>query len=496
MGCADSKPARPPRQPVTKRKPPPTVKPPTKAAPPKAAPVKSETPRKQIEVSDENSPPPQPAKVVPEPYRETPIKEVEVEPFVEEEEEEEHDDMTGSTSSEDSEGIRTMGTADDDEDSFSEELAPPANEDLIHAVEHGKADAVEELLLKGISPNGMNHGMTPLHRAAFRVEKATYPIIRLLVKYDANVNGKDSSGGRPLHSAARQKNPDAVKALLTGPTIADPLAKNRNGETPIHTAASTDNIDTLSRLIDACHNTKDAVTSTTSSGNTPLHLAAHRGRLNSVSVLIELHRQHQVTLDPLNNGGYTPIQEAALEGHTAIVKTLKEAGATYDVVTREACARNNSSSYQIIPKTSNNIKNGKKKASKANSGSGKRFSAAAKKNSEVGIKKKTSGITKANSGSGKQSGTGLKKKAKKTTSGRTPPPPKLQEVRQQSNQNSVRAVAASPVIPTTPQLSKTNYSSHSLKQWQKGRTLGKGAFGSVCEALLRYEIHHNICNNI
>ena len=215
--------------------------------------------------------------------------------------------------------------------------------ELMLAVENGDADAVEELLSKGMSPNGLSQGTTALHKAAIRIEDTTQEIITLLIKHGANANQADSSGARPLHAAARQRNAEAVKALLltsprrgAGRKHADPMAKNKKGETPIHVAARTDNSSTLLKLVNSCISPSEAITATTSEGDTAIHLAARHGRLNPLQTLVELHQHYELTLDPVNNETYTPIQEAALNGHTAVVRLLREEGAHYDDVAREA----------------------------------------------------------------------------------------------------------------------------------------------------------------
>eukprot|EP01060_Flectonema_neradi_P012201 TRINITY_DN19080_c0_g1_i2.p1 TRINITY_DN19080_c0_g1~~TRINITY_DN19080_c0_g1_i2.p1 ORF type:complete len:317 (+),score=47.74 TRINITY_DN19080_c0_g1_i2:67-1017(+) len=215
--------------------------------------------------------------------------------------------------------------------------------ELMLAVENGDADAVEELLTKGVSPNGVSHGTTALHKAAIRIEDTTQEIITLLIKHGANANQPDSSGARPLHAAARQRNAEAVRALLlTSPRRgarrkhADPMAKNNKDETPIHIAARTDNSMTLLKLVNSCPNPVDAITATTTEGDTAIHLAARHGRLNPLTTLIELHQFYNLSLDPVNQETYTPIQEAALNGHTAVVRLLREQGAHYDEVAREA----------------------------------------------------------------------------------------------------------------------------------------------------------------
>ena len=83
---------------------------------------------------------------------------------------------------------------------------------LFAAVRSGKADALERLLHKGLTPNAKDsEGDTPLIAAAVR---GNMPAVRVLLAGGAAVNAQNDAGNTALIAAAREGNVEMCKALL------------------------------------------------------------------------------------------------------------------------------------------------------------------------------------------------------------------------------------------------------------------------------------------
>lgn len=157
------------------------------------------------------------------------------------------------------------------------------DDELIEAVEAGHAKKVEELLEKGANPNIKTsirwyHGWTPLHIAVY---ERNLDIVRLLIKYGANINAKTYNRETPLHIAVYEGHWDVAKLLIDHG--ADVNARNNNGSTPLHIAAERGFLDIVQLLLEkgADPNILD------SKARTPANLAAKKGYENVVALLKE-----------------------------------------------------------------------------------------------------------------------------------------------------------------------------------------------------------------
>jgi uncharacterized protein len=82
---------------------------------------------------------------------------------------------------------------------------------LFEAVSSRNFTKVEKLLDAGADPNiPENNGTTPVMEAA---GWGSLRLIRLLVRYKANVRARDNFGDSALDYAAKQKHPKAVQLL-------------------------------------------------------------------------------------------------------------------------------------------------------------------------------------------------------------------------------------------------------------------------------------------
>lgn len=151
---------------------------------------------------------------------------------------------------------------------------------MFTAIRRGDADAVQELLLRGASPNVSDPGLGPA------------------IVYAA------TQGGLPV-----------VKALLLSPAT-DLEARNAAGETALmHAAGSGDRA-----LVELLVSRRAEVNQP---GWTALHYAAANGHLEIVRYLLE----HSAYIDAPSPNGTTPLMLAARQQRLTVVSFLVEEGA-------------------------------------------------------------------------------------------------------------------------------------------------------------------------
>jgi len=105
-------------------------------------------------------------------------------------------------------------------------------------------------------------------------------VIRVLVKYGADINEQCEGGETALHKAARCGRDDIVTALLQE-FQADPLLSLVNGSIPIHTAANWNSTKCMELLVQAGSD----INARNKTGRTPLHWAADSGAEGVVRML-------------------------------------------------------------------------------------------------------------------------------------------------------------------------------------------------------------------
>jgi cytohesin len=258
-----------------------------------------------------------------------------------------------------------------------EERAGALDRGLGVAVEYGQMELAERLLGRGASLDGRadEEGRTPLHRAA---EEGNPKLVRLLLKYKADVRAVDQACRTPLHAAAVSGDPDVLRLLLArgaplnavdrGGMTALHIAANRGlaeavrvllghkanvdardkkGRTPLHWAAGYGQKDAVQALLDghADANARD------DQGRTPLHRLRQTPRVflcgnnafpeffpsqpNESVAAAELLIEHKADVDAADNSGKTPLQVAlggSLQGpDIPMLKLLLERGAAADI---------------------------------------------------------------------------------------------------------------------------------------------------------------------
>lgn len=92
-----------------------------------------------------------------------------------------------------------------------------------------KEAVISHLLRKGASPHIRDRdGASPLHYA---VQVGAMQTVKLLLKYEVDVNAADNEGWTPLHIAVQSRNRDIAKVLLVNG--ADKTRRTKDGMTPL-----------------------------------------------------------------------------------------------------------------------------------------------------------------------------------------------------------------------------------------------------------------------
>lgn len=165
------------------------------------------------------------------------------------------------------------------------------------------------------SPAPGEHGMTPLHHAAYLGDPEA---VRNALPQTADVNERDASGFSALHWLCRMyggaERIEAARALLE--RGADLEARDLGAATPLRTACELGSDDLALFLIEAGADvlTRDA------QGVTPLMAAAGQGRAAVVAALLA----RGADLHARSAHGSTALDSARLNEHDEVVRLLEE----------------------------------------------------------------------------------------------------------------------------------------------------------------------------
>lgn len=214
---------------------------------------------------------------------------------------------------------------------------------LFLAVRSKSLDAIQILLEAGANVNAQNlQGDTPLHTNIFvgmtktqpyltdrsrdKNEKLTNSIIKLLLKYKANVDIQNKSGETPLFLAIRSRIFADVEILVN--SSANVNVQNTDGDTPLHINISNYKIQThgITQLLvkaNANANIQNKL------GQTPLHCLAIVPDTGTFAVLNAYYLLDvaKAAIDLKDKKGMSPLNWAATTKNNYMVSTLLEHGA-------------------------------------------------------------------------------------------------------------------------------------------------------------------------
>ena len=154
----------------------------------------------------------------------------------------------------------------------------------------GKAEVARALLENGVAVDVRDsRGETPLHRAAGR-RNDSLPMLRLLLRHQANVRAVSNAGWEPIHHAAQARDARAVGLLVDHKADVNVREKEE--------------------------------------GRTPLHLAIEAGAFEARALpVVRQFLQHQADLTLKDRKGRTPLALAEEMKYTRVAELLRKHGA-------------------------------------------------------------------------------------------------------------------------------------------------------------------------
>ncbi|XP_072130754.1 ankyrin repeat and SOCS box protein 2 isoform X3 [Mobula birostris] len=229
------------------------------------------------------------------------------------------------------------------------------------AISKGDEEALKRMIQAGKSlctPNP--DGWIPLHEAVFynkpgcvklllsACENKNVEVVKLLVKFNADVNHRCNRGWTALHEAVVRNDLDIIEALITAGAKIE--STNAYGVSPLFVAAQSGQLEALrflvkrgadvntqandnaSALYEASKNEHTDVVEFLLSQNAdankgnkdgwlPLHIAAARGNMDLIEMLLPVTSKVRV-----RRSGISPLHLAAQHNHVDVMEELIEAG--------------------------------------------------------------------------------------------------------------------------------------------------------------------------
>lgn len=186
---------------------------------------------------------------------------------------------------------------------------------VVNAIYDNDLAALERLLKDGLAPNfpRLDSELQPIFPVLYTaIEAENADAVRLLVRYKADVNGRDKEIGVPLLSHAAAAGSMTMTNLLLE-LGADPQGKDKHGATALEWAA--------------CYGAQAVVDRLRKLGlatEWPMHVAAGTGDLSALKKQIATDRAID---QPVKGWRWTPLAFACNAGHFEAAKLLLEHGA-------------------------------------------------------------------------------------------------------------------------------------------------------------------------
>lgn len=221
---------------------------------------------------------------------------------------------------------------------------------LLEAAARGDLDEVRRLLGEGVCPDAANaDGLTALHQCCI---DNSPEMCRLLLRFGANVNARDTELWTPLHASATCCHADICKVLIEHD--ADLLALNADGNMPYDICEDEITLDVIETAManggvaqediderrcvperemladmEALVKTGVDINKLDQQGGAPLHTASASGYVDVICFLL----QHGASLERHDRDGWQAMHVAACWGQLDVIETLLNFGGDMDCVT-------------------------------------------------------------------------------------------------------------------------------------------------------------------
>ncbi|XP_013779366.1 E3 ubiquitin-protein ligase MIB1-like, partial [Limulus polyphemus] len=186
---------------------------------------------------------------------------------------------------------------------FETHVSGDINEELVKAAANGDVQKLEELLKR---PDAEVNGVFATHTALQGASQNGHiEVIKLLLRYNADVEIEDKDGDRAIHLAAFGDEPGVVDVLARAG--ADLNARNKRRQTPLHIAVNKGHIGVVRIMLElGCHPSLQD-----SEGDTALHDSISKKRDDMLTLLLD----HNADISLTNNNGFNALHHAALRGN-------------------------------------------------------------------------------------------------------------------------------------------------------------------------------------
>ncbi|XP_064626233.1 E3 ubiquitin-protein ligase MIB1-like [Lineus longissimus] len=198
---------------------------------------------------------------------------------------------------------------------FETHVSGDVNEELVKAAANGDAGKTEEILQRpdadkvSFQVNGVFAGHTALQAAS---QNGHLEVIKVLMKYDVDMEMEDKDGDRAVHHAAFGDEAGVIDLLHRGGC--DVNARNKRRQTPLHIGVNKGHVSVVKTLLErGGHPSLQD-----SEGDTPLHDAISKKRDDMLALMLE----HGADITITNNNGFNALHHAALRGNPSAMRIL------------------------------------------------------------------------------------------------------------------------------------------------------------------------------